>query len=172
MKRVRVLLILCFVLFSCSYNKKSDLLETKMPSNPFNSVCEKEIREFISYARDNEDWDPDDKLLFELSFFKKRDKCYMQLASNYFYKKNLVKGYVYVDTNLIILNKPLDECVFIDEKKLMPFKDSITGYKEIASGGMYYDGDIRIWRIESPDSLITIYTGSYFSDEIEKILEK
>lgn len=98
----------------------------------------------------------------------------MKLLADYYYNKQLIKGYTHIDNNLIIYNKPdsiSETCNFFDENMLTIFNDTIVGYNEIELIDMKYEPVTRVWKIISQDSLVTIYTGSDFSDEIEKVLK-
>lgn len=172
-RNILYIIFISIFLISCKKGQKNSLEKEKL-QEVFSPYLEKEISNFISYARFRDE-STENKMLFNLSFFQKENTCYMKLVADYYYNKDFVEGYTKINQDLIIYNKNdsiTSACLLLDRNKLTSFKDTIQGYNEIESINMKYEADVRVWKIIDSDSLNIVYDGLYFSAAIDRALDK
>jgi hypothetical protein len=169
MKKQGFLFFVLSAIFFCGCNKqpkvlgqesvdKQDSLQT-----PFSPIVERELRSFIQLVDNrfgHREHNP--KLLYYLRFYKKDEVCFLRLVSDYYYNEEYIKGYYFLDEQLIIYigstNSSCDQ-PFIKEEYLMVYADSIPGYKNVNTIDMEYSLYKRTLRIINADSMEVVSTG-------------
>lgn len=171
-KRILYLVIIVGLLISCNNNSNEKKYSDKKVEQIFSPVLEKNIINFINYVHSTK---PDridlpKKIYIIYSYFE-NGKCYIDLNSDYYYDKTYINGYTFLNDELIVFYSYQDSCIapFLQIDKLTQFRDSITGYEDVAKIDMHYELPKRVFRVINSDSLETIYTGGKYQVDIDAL---
>ena len=146
--------------YGCKRNTKLD--ENNRGSIAFTPVLRDKIEAFISYT--DSIWQRKEKEEFyTLSIYKRDNKKILFLGTSFFYKKKRIKGYAFVNNRLLVYygNSSGQKQYLVDVTKLIPFVDTIPGYRSDACIDMDYQVLKREYVICDKDSLSLIYSGFY-----------
>lgn len=101
------------------------------------------------------------KRLYRLSFHKEGKWNIVLLHTDYFYSKQKIKGYTFIDDRLVVYdgNYTGQAQDLIDMSKLTLFKDSIPGYDSDEIVDLDYEVIMQEHIIHTRDSLILTYFG-------------
>ncbi len=170
-------LLLLIIVTACNnHNRNSTLLKEDIEEDSislcYNPILGREIKKFIDYNDSLDNTRSKNKkniipIVYDIMFNTFKGSCYIILGKNFFYDKEQAKNYFYYKNYLIIYNNSDTTCVqsFINEDKMIKFKDSIPGYKDVSESNMEYDTPLRVFKVINQDSLETIYTGIIWRPE-------
>jgi hypothetical protein len=127
----------------------------------FSPALEKIILNIINETNHRYQYPNSKKRLYSLSIFKKKDNienCYLRISSDFYYDIKNIRGYSFINQNLIVFYNLEDSCFndLINRLEIIQYKDSILGYKDYSFMDMEYETTDKIYKIISKDSLILI----------------
>ncbi|WP_280670986.1 MULTISPECIES: hypothetical protein [unclassified Dysgonomonas] len=161
-------IILClFVFFACN-SKKTEKVSKEIASelkqeSVFSPVLEREIKSFINYVEQEIGRYSEYKLFYVLRYDKdKQGRRFLKLHADYFYDKSRAFGYTFIDDHLVIYYAKNYSFNLFHEKSLIPFKDSIPGYKDSEQCDLKYELPSRTIKIVRPDSLVIVSTDDFW----------
>ena len=149
---------MCILLaISCCYGCKHDNRphESNRGSVAFAPVLKDKIEEFIFYNDSIRSY-PSKNEFFYVSFWEREDKMLVFVGTDFFYQKDKIKGYAYMNGRLVVYNgNPTKrEQHLVDTTKLIQFVDSIPNYwSDDDNIGMDYEVLRREFVIYGKDSL-------------------
>lgn len=171
MRKKMSLLLLIFILFfiSCKNNVEHE-------SNVFNPILKEKIREMLSLQKNKTKYGNNDYKVCNVVILRdnKNDECIaiialgssiIQNSKQFIISSDSIKnqtelkisGYTFLDNEIIGCCILANTCnnMLVDEKGLIPFGDSIPGYKGIMNfdPNVNFDAPLKIYKIISSDSL-------------------
>lgn len=159
MKYIKIVCVIIFII-GCT-NKKSNSSNVK---DVFNPVFEKAIIDFISYI--NKEYGEKEQRFYVVTSYKKDNDCYLWVSTDYCYNRDMLKGYTFIDNHLIVYYGDISDrenchINFINQEHLIPFKESIKGYKSREECDLDYDPIRRDFKIIDSDNLEITFTGRW-----------
>ncbi len=127
----------------------------------FAPALQNKLNDFFASADTIFQDDEDYRLLYSISFYQEDEKDFVHLNTDYFYHKERVKGYVFVNNRLVVYEGHFTgkEQNLIDTSKLIHFIDTIPGYRSYESCDIDYEVIRQEYQIYSRDSLVLTYFG-------------
>lgn len=118
-----------------------------------------EIKSFIKEMDTKYQYPINEKRIVSISFLEDDSlNCLINISSDFFYDSNKVKGYTFIDDNLIVFYDLNNSCSdnIINKKNIFIFKDSILGYKDYSRIDLEYKIFSRLYKVVDNDSLVLI----------------
>ena len=132
----------------------------KQDNEIFKPELKNKILSFIKYSDSIIGQSPLKKDMFYAVAFTGQEEPLLYIYRDFFYDKKML-GYTYIDDRLIVCYNFREgyKQHLIDTTKLIPFKDSIPGYRSNIVIDMYYEILKYVYTIDSTDNLSLIYVG-------------
>lgn len=126
-KYVFYMLFTTLCCFACK--RHSGLDENNRGSEAFAFVLRDRIEDFISYVDSISPYKNKNEF-FYVFFEEENDKMFVFVGTDFFYRKNKIKGYAFVNGRLIVYNgNDSDRKQYlVDTTKLIQFVDTIPGF--------------------------------------------
>ena len=129
----------------------------------FTPVLTDKIKDFITYADSIFTDEGERKLCYTLLFYEDDENFILQMSTDFFYRKQYIKGYTFINDHLIVYdgNFANQKQYLLDTSRLIKFVDTIPGYRSDIFIDMDYEVVKREYLISNKDSLSLIVSGYY-----------
>lgn len=148
-KRIHIILFLFVII---------NLVSCNSGSNVDNVILSKALnKELSQLIKENKAEGINDNV-YIVYFESDKNNSYVTISSNYFYQKELINGYYFKDSSLVVfyfLDKLRIKNI-INKTNLKAFKDSIPNYSYLPPDNKQYQTYPKQYKIINPDSLILI----------------
>ncbi len=160
-----LLIFLCVNLLACRdrQSNENEINESDLGVDTVNLALSPIVKRVIDDFDDYFGFENPDGIIYDISIYDGKDGPLLMINWNLYYHKDDIIGYSYWKDHLIVYYEYCSECNlgYIDKNQLIPFADSIPGYKDYTFAEEQFDPVKQEYLIHSPDSLELIYSGSF-----------
>jgi hypothetical protein len=150
-----IFVCLVLLLLGCNGKSKNHIPENKLSGieDPFYPKLKFKIESLIEKTIEKYRENPE--RLYSISFSVDSNECFVRISSDFFYWKEHIEGYTYVDSNLVVCYNISGICnkKLVNKEALIPFADSIAGFKDYSLIDMEYEMVTQVFKIINRDSL-------------------
>ena len=153
------IIYMCLILFLVGCSDKSNVQECESAGfeNPFSHKLTSEIENLIKKTIEKYGENPERLYSVSFSLYDEfTGDCFVKISSDLFYSKQDIDGYTYINDKLIVCYNVLGYCNdnMVNKDALIPFVDSIAGFKDYSQADMEYEMVTNIFKIIDNDNFI------------------